>query len=67
MNLKGLIYGRGFTQWGIARKLNWTESRVSRIVTGRVCPSEEDLEAISSVLELGVKDLEDVIQVTDKY
>jgi transcriptional regulator with XRE-family HTH domain len=50
MRLKALIYGNGLTQWAVAQRLGWTESRLSRFVTGRQIPSHEELEALSGVL-----------------
>lgn len=50
MKLKALIYSKGLTQWDIARRLGWTESRLSRFITGRQVPSNGELTALSKVL-----------------
>ena len=51
VNLKALIYSKGLTQWDVCRKIGWNESRLSRVVTGRQCPSDEDLATIFDVLD----------------
>jgi transcriptional regulator with XRE-family HTH domain len=50
MKLKALIYSKGLTQWDIARRLGWTESRLSRFITGRQIPSNDELIALSGIL-----------------
>jgi transcriptional regulator with XRE-family HTH domain len=52
MRLKALIYNRGFTQWDVARRLGWTESRLSRFITGRQVPSDDEFIALSKVLRV---------------
>lgn len=54
MKLKALIYSKGLTQWAIAQRLGWTESRLSRFITGRQIPSDAEVIALSKVL--GVPD-----------
>jgi transcriptional regulator with XRE-family HTH domain len=50
MRLKALIYGKGLNQWDVARRLGWTESRLSRFITGRQVPSDDEFIALSKVL-----------------
>jgi len=50
MKLKALIYGKGLTQWAIAQRLGWSESRLSRFITGRQVPSDDEFLALSKVL-----------------
>jgi transcriptional regulator with XRE-family HTH domain len=50
MKLKALIYSKGLTQWAIAQRLGWTESRLSRFITGRQIPSDAEVIALSKVL-----------------
>ncbi len=63
MRLKALIYGKGFTQWAIARKLGWTESRLSRFITGRQVPSDCELIALSEVLGVSETKLRKLIEM----
>jgi transcriptional regulator with XRE-family HTH domain len=50
MKLKALIYNKGLNQWDIAKRLGWTESRLSRFITGRQIPSDDEVIALSKVL-----------------
>jgi len=61
MTLKSLIYSKGLTQWDIAKRLGWTESRLSRYITGRQLPSNVDLSSLSSVLEVPENELRRII------
>lgn len=66
MKLKALIFSKGFKQWDIARQLGWTESRLSRFITGRQVPSNKDLTALSRVLGVPVRQLRQLIEVKPK-
>jgi transcriptional regulator with XRE-family HTH domain len=61
MKLKVLIYSNGFNQWDIARRLGWTESRLSRFITGRQVPSDEELMALSGILGVPKQKLRQLI------
>jgi transcriptional regulator with XRE-family HTH domain len=50
MKLKALIYSKGVNQWTVAKRLGWTESHLSRIITGRQVPSDDEFIALSEVL-----------------
>jgi transcriptional regulator with XRE-family HTH domain len=63
MTLKALIYSQGLTQWDIARRLGWTESRLSRFITGRQMPSNEELTALSGVLGVSEPRLRRLIEL----
>jgi transcriptional regulator with XRE-family HTH domain len=63
MKLKALIYGMGLTQWDIARRLGWTESRLSRFITGRQVPSDDEFDALSDVLGVPERKLRQLIEV----
>lgn len=58
MKLKILIYQSGKSQWEICRELQWPEAKLSRFVTGRRTPSEEDLRALAQVLGVSVRELQ---------
>lgn len=58
---KSLIYRSGKCQWEICRELNWPEAKLSRFVTGRRTPSEDDLKALARVLELSLEELQDAL------
>jgi len=62
MKLKALIYSQGLCQWDIARRLGWTESRLSRFITGRQVPSKDELIALSEVLHISVAKLRQSIK-----
>lgn len=64
MKLKSLIYGKGFSQWDVARRLGWTESKLSRYITGRQLPSDDDLQALSGVLEISENELRQIIEMS---
>lgn len=64
MKLKSLIYGKGFSQWDVARRLGWTESKLSRYITGRQLPSDDDLLALSGVLEISENELRQIIEMS---
>lgn len=55
--IKSLIYKNGLSQWEICRKLNWPEAKLSRFVTGRRIPSQNDVEALAKVLEMSPEEL----------
>jgi transcriptional regulator with XRE-family HTH domain len=57
MNLKSFIYSKGLSQWDVAKRLGWTETRLSRFITGRQVPSEAEVIALSEVLGLSVSKL----------
>ena len=61
MKLKALIYSKGLSQWDVARRLGWTESRLSRYITGRQLPSNGDLLSLSRVLEVPENELRLII------
>lgn len=63
MKLKALIYGMGLTQWDIARRLGWTESRLSCFITGRQVPSDGEVIALSKVLGVSEAKLRQLIEV----
>jgi len=63
MKLKALIYSKGLTQWDIARRLGWTESRLSRFITGRQLPSDDEFGALSEVLGVPETKLRQLIEV----
>lgn len=63
MRLKGLIYSKGLTQWAIARRLGWSESRLSRFVTGRQVPSHDEFIALSEVLGVSETKLRQFIEL----
>ncbi len=63
MKLKALIYSKGLTQWAIARRLGWTESRLSRFITGRQIPSDDEFLALSKVLGVPETKLRQLIEV----
>ena len=63
MKLKGLIHGKGLSQWDIARQLGWTESRLSRFITGRQVPSDDEVVALSKVLSVSEAKLRQLIKV----
>ena len=62
MKLKALIYSKGLTQWAIARRLGWTESRLSRFITGRQIPSNGELIALSKALGVPEAKLRQLIE-----
>jgi transcriptional regulator with XRE-family HTH domain len=62
MKLKALIYDKGLNQWEIARRLGWTESRLSRYITGRQFPSDEDLLRLSAVLKISEDELRQILR-----
>jgi transcriptional regulator with XRE-family HTH domain len=57
LTLKSLIYRHGRSQWEICRELNWPEAKLSRFVTGRRVPSQQDIEALAKVLSLSIEEL----------
>jgi len=59
--LKSLIYKNGKSQWEICRELNWPEAKLSRFVTGRRVPSQQDIEALAKVLGLSPEDLQQAL------
>lgn len=59
--LKSLIYKVGKSQWEICRELNWPEAKLSRFVTGRRVPSQQDIEALAKVLGLSIEDLQQAL------
>lgn len=61
MKLKILIYQSGKSQWEICRELQWPEAKLSRFVTGRRTPSEEDLRALAQVLGVSVRELQNAL------
>lgn len=61
MKLKILIYQSGKSQWEICRELQWPEAKLSRFVTGRRTPSEEDLRALAQVLGVSVRELKNAL------
>jgi len=63
MRLKSLIYGKGLNQWQVARRLGWTESRLSRFITGRQVPSDGELIALSEVLGVSETKLRKLIEM----
>lgn len=63
MRLKGLIYTKGLSQWAVAQKLGWTESRLSRVVTGRQIPTDEEFTALSRVLGVSETKIRQLIDV----
>ena len=63
MRLKALIYSKGLSQWDIARRLGWTESRLSRFITGRQIPSDDEFLALSQVLGVRERKLRQLIEV----
>ncbi len=63
MKLKALIYSKGLKQWDIARRLGWTESRLSRFITGRQKLSHEELISLSEALEISECELSRIIEV----
>jgi len=58
---KSLIYRSGKCQWEICRELNWPEAKLSRFVTGRREPSEDDLRALAKVLKIPIKELKEAL------
>jgi len=58
---KSLIYRSGKCQWEICRELCWPEAKLSRFVTGRRTPSEDDLKALARVLEISLEELQDAL------
>lgn len=65
MNLKGLIYSKGLTQWAIAQRLGWSESRLSRFITGRQVPSDDEFIALSKVLGVSDAKLRRLIEIKE--
>jgi transcriptional regulator with XRE-family HTH domain len=63
MKLKALIYSKGLNQWAIAQRLGWTESRLSRFITGRQIPSDGELIALSKVLGVPEAKLRQLIEM----
>ena len=63
MKLKALIYSKGLTQWVIAQRLGWTESRLSRFITGRQVPSDDEFIALSKVLGVSEAKLRQLIEI----
>lgn len=63
MKLKALIYSKGLTQWAIAQRLGWSESRLSRFITGRQVPSNDEFLALSKVLGVPETKLRQLIEV----
>ena len=63
MKLKALIYSKGLTQWGIAKRLGWSESRLSRFITGRQIPSDDEFVSLSKVLGVPETKLRQLIEV----
>jgi len=61
MMLKALIYSKGLTQWAIAQRLGWSESRLSRFITGRQVPSDDEFVALSEVLAVPERKLRQLI------
>jgi transcriptional regulator with XRE-family HTH domain len=63
MKLKALIYSKGLNQWDIAKRLGWTESRLSRFITGRQIPSDGEVIALSKVLGVHEAKLRQLIEM----
>ena len=57
-HLKAAIVSRGLRQWQVCQQVGWKEARLSGIVTGRLRPSPEELEALSSVLQVPMEELQ---------
>ena len=62
MKLKSLIYGKGLSQWDVAKQLKWSESKLSRFITGRQLPSNEDLLRLSRVLKVPENELRKIFK-----
>lgn len=63
MKLKILIYQSGKSQWEICRELQWSEAKLSRFVTGRRTPSQDDLRALARVLKVSIRKLQDALDM----
>jgi len=55
--LKVEIVRRGWLQADLARAVEMSESRLSRIVNGRVCPLEAELKRLAQALGVRLEDL----------
>ena len=55
--LKSLILRHGRSQWQLCRKLGWPEAKLSRFVTGRRVPSQQDIEELAKALEVSSEEL----------
>jgi transcriptional regulator with XRE-family HTH domain len=63
MKLKGLIYSQGLNQWTEAKRLGWTESHLSRLITGRQVPTNDEFIALSGVLGVPETKLRKLIEM----
>ncbi|GEM_PF-1536188 len=50
--LKGLIFAKGLKQWQICRKINLSETYFSKIIQGKINPSQKLVEKIAAVLKI---------------
>jgi transcriptional regulator with XRE-family HTH domain len=62
MKLKALIFSKGFTQWQLCQRIGWQESRLSRIITGRMPASPEDIKVLASALGVSPENLQKTLR-----
>ena len=60
--LKSLVVQTGKRQWKIAQELGWPEAKLSRFVTGRMMPTQAEVEALAKVLGISPEKLQEAIK-----
>ena len=60
--LKSLVVQTGKRQWKIVQELGWPEAKLSRFVTGRMMPTQAEVEALAKVLEISPEKLQEAIK-----
>lgn len=63
--LKVLIIQKGYRQYDLARQLGWREDRMSRIVTGRRPPNDEEVTALAAALGVTEKRIREAVPVLE--
>ena len=62
--LRGLIYSTYDTEADMAKEMNWSRQRLSRITNGQKEPNIEELNALAKLLG---KSVEDISQIFLRY
>ena len=51
-HLKGFIAIKGLTQWKVARDVGIEETRLSKLITGRLKPAPEEIDKLAAYLNV---------------
>lgn len=58
--LRGLIYSKYDTEAELARALNWSRQKLSKITNGKVEPTIDELSQLAESLQVSIGDLANI-------